>query len=61
VLPEKIENWSLTSLRQRLVRTGGRLIKHAGYYWLMLAESHLTWQLFGSVVRRIGALAAATG
>jgi Transposase DDE domain group 1 len=42
VLPKKIENWSLTSLQQRLVKTGGRLIKHARYYWLMLAESHLT-------------------
>ncbi|MGO9240183.1 MAG: transposase [Bryobacteraceae bacterium] len=41
VLPKKIENWSLTSLQQRLVKTGGRLIKHARYYWLMLAESHL--------------------
>jgi DDE family transposase len=25
---------SLTSLQQRLVKTGGRLIKHARYYWL---------------------------
>jgi hypothetical protein len=28
VLPKKIENWSLTSLQQRLVKTGGRLVKH---------------------------------
>ena len=33
-----VANWSLTSL-QRLVKTGGRLIKHARYYWLLLAES----------------------
>jgi hypothetical protein len=61
VLPRKIENWSPTSLQQRLVKTGGRLIKHARYYWLLLAESHLTGRLFGSVVRRIGALKVATG
>jgi hypothetical protein len=61
VLPKKIENWSLTSLRQRLVKTGGRLVKHARYYWLMLAASHLTRRLFGSMVRRIGVLAVATG
>jgi hypothetical protein len=29
VLPKRIEGWSLTSLQQRLVKTGGRLIKHA--------------------------------
>jgi hypothetical protein len=57
VLPRKIENWSLTSLQQRPVKTGGRLVKRARYYWLMLAESHLTRRLFGSIVRRIDALA----
>jgi len=38
----KIRKWSLTSLQQRLVKTGGRLVKHARSYWLLLAESHLT-------------------
>ena len=28
VLPQRIDHWSLTSLQQRLVKTGGRLIKH---------------------------------
>src|SRR5450755_3891731 len=28
-LPKRIENWSLTSLQQRLVKTGGRLVKRA--------------------------------
>lgn len=61
VLPKRIENWSLTSLQQRLVKTGGRLVEHARYYWLMLAESHLTRRLFGSMVRRIEGLPAPTG
>jgi Transposase DDE domain group 1 len=60
VLTSKIEHWSLTSLRQRLVKTGGRLVKHARYYWLRLAERHLTRPLFESMVRRIAALATAT-
>jgi hypothetical protein len=37
---------------QRLLKTGGRLINHAKYYWLLLAESHLTRRLFGSMLRR---------
>jgi Transposase DDE domain group 1 len=61
VLPNRIGNWSLTSLQQRLVKTGGRLVKHARYYWLLLAESHLTRRLFGAVVRRIAALPVPTG
>lgn len=46
VLPLRVGNWWLTSLQQRLVKTGGRLIKHARYYWLLLAEGHLTRRLF---------------
>jgi hypothetical protein len=60
-LPKRIERWSLTSLQQRLVKTGGRLVKHARYYWLLLAESHLTRRLFGAMVRRIEALPVPTG
>jgi hypothetical protein len=60
-LPKRIENWSLTSLQQRLVKTGGRLVKHARYYWLLLAESHLTRRLFGNMVRRIAVLSLPAG
>ena len=61
VLPTRISNWSLTSLQQRLVKTGGRLIKHARYYWLLLAESHLTRRLFAGMLRKITTLPVPTG
>jgi len=54
VLPRRIDKWSLTSLQQRLV-------KHARYYWLLLAESHLTRRLFASMVRRIELLSVPAG
>ena len=56
VLPQRIGNWSLRSLQQRLVKTGGRLVKHARYYWLLLAEGHLSRRLFSSMLRMISAL-----
>ena len=61
VLPQRIGNWSLTSLQQRLVKTGGRLVKHARYYWLLLAESHLTRRLFASMLGRIDGLPLLSG
>ena len=61
VLPQRIGNWSLTSLQQLLVKTGGRLVKHARYYWLLLAESHLTRRLFGAIVGRIDGLPLPSG
>src|ERR1700736_5274622 len=60
-LPTRVATWSLTSLQQRLVKTGGRLIQHARYYWLMLAESHLTRRLFGGMLRGIATVASPTG
>jgi hypothetical protein len=60
-VPRRIENWSLTSLQQRLVKTGGWLVKHARYYWLLLAESHLTKRLFGGMLRRIAGLSPPAG
>ena len=43
-------------MQQRLVQTGGRLVKHARHYWLLLAEGHLNRGLFGDMLRRIWAL-----
>ena len=60
-LPHRIKSWSLTSLQQRLMKTGGRLVQHARYYWLLLAEGHLNRRLFGDMLRRIWALPLPSG
>ena len=39
-----------------LAKTGRRLVKHASYYWLLLAEGHLTRKRFASMLRRIAML-----
>ena len=49
IAPRQRGNWSLASLQQRLVKTGGRLIKRARYLWLVLAESPLARRLFGAI------------
>jgi hypothetical protein len=60
-LPHRISEWSIASLEQRLVKTDGRLTKHARYHWRLLAESHLTRRLFTAMVRRIDLLVLAPG
>jgi DDE family transposase len=57
VLPAAIQDWSLTSLQQRLLKTGGRLVRHARYFTLQLAETFLTRTLFRQILARIGRLA----
>ena len=59
--PKRIDHRSLTSLQQRQVKTCGRLVKHARYYWLLLAEGHLTRRVFGAILRRIWALLGPAG
>ncbi len=49
----KTQHWQPV---RRLVNTGARLGKLARYYWVLLAESHLTRRLFGAMLRRIAAL-----
>jgi len=56
-----LPSWLLTSLQQRLMKTGGRLVKHARYYWLLLAEGHLNRRLFGDMLHRIWALSLPRG
>jgi len=57
-LPRPIEKYSLTSLQQRVVKTGGRLVKHARYYWLLLAKEHLkrrhNMEQFAMRMKRLG-------
>ncbi len=60
-LPKRIATWSLTSLQQRLMKTGGRVVKHARYYWLLLAEGHLTRRLFGAILQRLEAVSVPAG
>jgi hypothetical protein len=55
------ENRSLTSLPQRLAKTGGRPVKHARYHWLLLAEGHLTRRRFRAMLGWIALLPIPTG
>jgi hypothetical protein len=61
VLPKRIDHWSLTGVQQRLMKMGGRLVKHTWYYWLWLADGHLTRWVFGAMVRRMAVLPVPTG
>jgi hypothetical protein len=58
---EREAPWSLTSLRQRLVEPGGRLMQHIRYFWLLVAESPPARRLSGAMVRRIAALPVPPG
>jgi hypothetical protein len=54
--PEAIESWSLTSLRERLIKTGARLVQHARYAVFQFAEAALPLAVFAGILDRINGL-----
>ena len=52
---------SATTLAYPTVKTGGQFVKHARYYWLLLAEGHLHRRLFSDMLRRLWALPLPAG
>jgi len=60
-LPEGIKHWSLRSIQLKLIKIGGRLIKHARYYCLLLAETVINAKLFSGLLTNIKRLCPASG
>jgi Transposase DDE domain group 1 len=52
-LPEQVEHWSLTTLREKLVKIGARIVRHGRYVVFQLAEVALPRSLFAEILRRI--------
>ena len=60
-LPEAIKRWSLTSLQTRLIKTGGRLVRHARRLVFQLAEVLVTREMLTGILERISWLRLAPG
>jgi len=54
--PEGIETWSLTSLRERLIKTGARLVRHGRYAVFQFAEAALPRAIFAGMLMLINGL-----
>ena len=52
-LPPKMARWSLTTLREKLVKSGARLTRHARRLILQMAEVAVTRDLFARILSRI--------
>ena len=55
-LPEEVEHWSLTTLREKLVKIGARIVRHGRYVVFQLAEVAVPRALFAEILRRIDRL-----
>jgi hypothetical protein len=52
-LPREVARWSLTTLREKLVKIGARIVSHGRYMVFQLAEVAVPRALFAGILRRI--------
>jgi hypothetical protein len=53
VLPDEVERWSLTTLRERVVKIGAKVIAHARYTVFQMAEVAVPRDLFRRILELI--------
>ena len=60
-LPESVKHWSLRSVQTKLIKMGGRLVRHARRLVFQLAEVAVSREVFRQVLERIAGLHPAPG
>jgi hypothetical protein len=56
VLPAEVAQWSLSTLRERVVKIGARIVRHGRHMIFQLAEVAVPRALFAAILRRIDRL-----
>ena len=59
-MPKAIAQWSLTSLREKLIKIGAKVVSHGRYVTFQLAEVAVPRQMFQQILSRIARLRAPT-
>ena len=52
-LPKQIKNWSLRTMREKLVKIGAKVVSHARYVTFQMAEVLVSRFLFHEILERI--------
>ncbi len=55
-LPEAVEHWSLTTLREKLIKIGAKVVRHGRHITFQMAEVAIPRTLFVEVLRLMGGL-----
>ena len=55
-MPKEVAQWSLSTLREKLVKIGARIVRHSRYVVFQLAEVAVPRALFAKILQRIDRL-----
>ena len=59
-MPKAAEPWSLTSLREKLIKIGAKVLSHGRYVTFQLVEVAVSRQMFADILMLIARLRGAT-
>jgi len=54
--PEPIKDWSLASLKEKLIKIGAKVVSHGRYVAFQMAEVAIPLQMFQEILRLIAEL-----
>jgi hypothetical protein len=57
-IPKTVERWSMTSLREKLIKIGAKVVRHGRYVTFQLAEVAVSRQMFAHILSLIARLRA---
>ena len=57
-LPASVKHWTLTTLRDKLIKIGAKMVRHARYITFQLAEVAVPRRLYRTILKRIRRFAA---
>jgi hypothetical protein len=55
-LPQAVRHWSLTTLREKLIWIGAKIVRHALYVTFQMAEVAIPRNLFWAILQQIARL-----
>ena len=55
-LPRSVNHWSLTTLRNKLIKIGAKVVRHSRYTIFQMAEVAISRTLFHDILRRVRSL-----
>lgn len=53
VLPKTVRHWTMTTLREKVIKIGAKVVLHARYIIFQMAEVAVSQELFAAILGRI--------
>ena len=53
VLPTPVKHWTMTTMREKLIKIGAKVVRHSKYVFFQMSELAIPRDLFAAILERI--------